>query len=365
MIAERDEHGKPYVPTFYTSRKYVDLSTNDAYSENLEVLVRAIYGQPLHKKPPLGKKPAFLNETTGRALSSPLLYNRATNFLKEGKPQALSSMREYLKDTIGKFETYRISENKDLFFDDQVMESIELFLPHRNEVLQLIKTGLAYANAPDVCNEIHSFLEGVIKYTKRPEGISSYKLTDYDNFMFFAKELFLNIVAILIKEEKFIDLDRFLSKGFYFKDDDYPTTNLHDYSAFTRNCGSLEFRKQRLGLNRTSLEADLLKERSFSSPVSFDDLMQADFTLVVRSKYLGIRYWPDTLAYLTYHARPFEKFARSASRSYFENFKTALGVSSKNDLITMADQISLNQRSWGHQGSLKGLLNIEEIGTRP
>ena len=60
VIAERDENGKPYLPIYYKSRIYVDLSEADRYSENFEKLLRWIFGKPLYVKPELGKAPADL-----------------------------------------------------------------------------------------------------------------------------------------------------------------------------------------------------------------------------------------------------------------------------------------------------------------
>ena len=44
VIAERDSEGKPYLPTYYKSRIYVDLSESDRYAENFEKLLRWIFG---------------------------------------------------------------------------------------------------------------------------------------------------------------------------------------------------------------------------------------------------------------------------------------------------------------------------------
>jgi len=38
VIAEKDENGKPYLPAYYKSRVYIDLSEPDSYTENFERL---------------------------------------------------------------------------------------------------------------------------------------------------------------------------------------------------------------------------------------------------------------------------------------------------------------------------------------
>ncbi len=40
VVTEKDENGKPYLPTYYKSRIYIDLSEPDSYAENFEKLQR-------------------------------------------------------------------------------------------------------------------------------------------------------------------------------------------------------------------------------------------------------------------------------------------------------------------------------------
>jgi hypothetical protein len=60
VIFEFDENKKPYCPAYIESIIYIDLSSADTYEKEYEKLLRAIYNIPLHKKPPIGKKPRFL-----------------------------------------------------------------------------------------------------------------------------------------------------------------------------------------------------------------------------------------------------------------------------------------------------------------
>jgi len=46
IVAERSPDGKPYLPTYYTSRIYIDLSESDSYAENFEKLLRWIFNKP-------------------------------------------------------------------------------------------------------------------------------------------------------------------------------------------------------------------------------------------------------------------------------------------------------------------------------
>ena len=62
IIAECDEDGTPYVPTYIKTRIYIDLSDDSNYEAEYEKLLRNIYEKPLVKKPKLGTKPEWLEE---------------------------------------------------------------------------------------------------------------------------------------------------------------------------------------------------------------------------------------------------------------------------------------------------------------
>jgi len=54
VVTEKEKQGQAYLPTFFRTRIYIDLSSPDHYSENYEQLLRWIYDQPRHVKPEIG-----------------------------------------------------------------------------------------------------------------------------------------------------------------------------------------------------------------------------------------------------------------------------------------------------------------------
>lgn len=77
VIAEKDPTGKPYLPAYYKSRIYIDLSETDSYAENFEILLRWIYDEPLHRRPELGTRPSFLEDSEGISLGTTAALKRA------------------------------------------------------------------------------------------------------------------------------------------------------------------------------------------------------------------------------------------------------------------------------------------------
>uniref|UniRef100_UPI001319DA67 SEFIR domain-containing protein n=1 Tax=Cronobacter sakazakii TaxID=28141 RepID=UPI001319DA67 len=134
IITERDENGKPYLPTYYKSRIYIDLSTSENYADNFEKLLRWIYNKPLYIRPEIGSKPAFLNENNSISLGTTTSFRRALSAVKEYKPFASGAIDDYFSIFIGNMERYRIVRNESEF-DNLVIESIEQFIPYRNEMI--------------------------------------------------------------------------------------------------------------------------------------------------------------------------------------------------------------------------------------
>lgn len=108
VVSQKDENDKPYLPTYYKSRIYIDLSEPDTYGENFEKLLRWIYDKPLHVKPELGKKPSFLEEEHPISLSTTASLKRAIEAIKNNKPYSSGAIDEFLDTFSENLERFRI-----------------------------------------------------------------------------------------------------------------------------------------------------------------------------------------------------------------------------------------------------------------
>lgn len=372
VISEKDDQGKAYLPTYYKSRIYIDLSEPDNYAENFEKLLRWIYDKPLYIKPELGKRPSFLEESEGISLGTTAAHKRAISAIKGNKPFSSGAMDEYLATFSTNLERFRITEKKGEF-DDQVIESIEQFIPYRNEAISLFITIAQYAPSEENISKIHRFFEGVIPYINRPEHINSWNEWDFDNFKFIAHELFLYLVAILIKHERFTEVNLLLSQQYYVSGrSDYGTDVMVGHDIFRAYLTSIEHRNKRLQLNRISLHADLIEQRSKSSGIEFRYLMQADFVLFMRAEirqpdiYSG--WFPTTLLYIGRFHSAFEVFARASSKSYFEKAKCILGIEKPSDLNELMEAYKVNRQRlprWQFESfNPSVLLGYEQLATK-
>lgn len=376
VLAEKNDEGKAYLPAYYKSRIYIDLSSTDLFARNFEQLLRWIYDKPLHLKPDLGETPAFLSEEPIPSLKTSSRFRRAMQALREDQSYCHGALGEYFQTYCVNLEGFRISRDESEL-DDKIVVSIDEFLPSRNEAVELFHAVAKYRNRAESWGLVHRFFECLAPYCDRPENATSWNSTDSDNFRFIIHELLLYCVAVLLKHECFDAVAFLLQERFHIrsraKARDEPMVS---FGVFCDQVESLETRNNRLGLKRLSLRADLLEQRSKTSGLPFDDIMQADFVLYLRDCLDSLRsgawqsWWPVTLLYAGRRRGPFEVFARSQSANYFARACCILGIQDKEELRPLLESFGTGARQpprWGALNELDplALIGYERLGTLP
>ena len=339
IVCGKDENGKAYLPTYYKSRIYIDLSEADRYADNFERLLRWIFDKPLYEKPKIGKRPHFLSEDNQITLGTTATFKRCVDAIKNHKSHAAGAFDEYCTIFADNLERIRIS-NPSGEFDDAVVKNIEDFLPYRNEIIQIFVIIAQYNDSDEYIQIIHRFFEKLIPYMSRPQNVTRWSEWDFDNYRFIIHELFLYVLSIMIKYNRFENANFLLQQQYSAATDIESGLNkMVNFTVFRENLSSLTRRNKRLNLGRLSLRADLLKERCVGIRIDFRQLLQADFVAFMRAEIESQdsyrRWWPETLLYVDYHNSSFEIFARAISKSYFEKVKVLLGIDSKEELAPL------------------------------
>jgi hypothetical protein len=373
VVRQRDSSGKPYLPTYYKSRIYIDLVEAESYSENFDRLLRWIFDKPLYVKPDIGAQPAFLSAGDSISLGTTPYFRRCIDLVKSNKPNAAGAVDEYFAIFTSNLERIRISKSA-AEFDEDVISSITDFLPYRNEAIQLVSTIAVYCPAEEFVLRIHRWLESLIPFMHRAANVPQWQEWDFDNYRFIVHELFLWVLAIFLKHERFEQASKLLREHYLFPGNaEQGGEVMVNYFIFQQHLNSLERRNQRLSLRRASIQADLLKDRCIGMGVEFRYLMQADFVAFMRgeigSKSEGSRWWPETLVFLGYSSAPFEIFARSISLNYFNKTKILLGIDAAKDLepvLALYRDGSRRLPKWGYGGvNAAVLLNYANLARAP
>lgn len=340
VIASRDSEGKAKLPVFYKSRIYIDLSDDELYGKNFEQLLRWIYDKPLNVKPELGKKPAFLDEDEEISLGTSVAFRRVVEAVRNNRSHAHGALVEYLNLFAENFSRFRLEpSNGASDFDQKIVDSVEQFIPARNELIEIFGVISQYDQTTSSAPVIHKFFESLIPFIGRPEGVNSYHEWDWDNYKFIVQESFILCVSIFLKHERFELVSYLLNQRYYIqKDDRNGRSAMVSFGVFRSYLESLKHRNNRLKLQRLSVHADMMKERCTDSGVSFDAVMQADYVLYLVEALHGLKenrrqeWWPETLVFKSFHGGAFEIFLRSESIEYFDRLAPVLGISKKEEL---------------------------------
>lgn len=379
IVKERDEDGKAYLPTYYKSRIYIDLSDEEEYAKNFERLVRWIYDKPLHIKPPIGEKPSFLNNEDNISLGTSYKFKRAINGIKKGKNFVNGALTEYFNTLVEELEKFRIEYEDKNKFDEKLIDNINNFIPYRNEAIEIFIAIGQYKNIQGIEIILHDFFESLIPYLSKPKEVRQYRDWDFDNFKFIVQELFLYCITTLIKNEYFKVVSHLLNKRYYIEDPQVNgMENMQSFNIFNNHLSSLKYRNDRLNLRRLTLHGDLLKERCKGTGIKFNDIMQADFILYLRDsldaiksdkEYIYKKWYPQTLVYNRHQRNSFELFARAESKHYFNRIKNIFNINQTKDfelLFKAFEEGKLKLPSWGYKTlpSIRKLMNYDKLASR-
>lgn len=375
-VRQYDIDGKALVPAYYGGRIHVDFSTDENYTQSFEQVLRWIYDKPVNAKPKIGKPPSFLNESAKISVGSSFIYKSAIDAIRSGKAHSQGATEEYLAGVTQGLEAFRISGDHNNL-DDVIFKIIEEMKPLHDQLVSFFGTIAIYNQSTETMASLHRFFERLIPFREAPEGANGYTTWDFDAFRFFIHELFLSLVAVLLKEEKF-EWAAYMLRQRYFWHRQGSGSTVVGFGTFWCNPESLNNRSKRLELNRYSLQADLLKQRRTGTSVSFYHLMQADFVLFLRQSFDSLRasdtdaweetWFPTTLLYMR-EFRTSEIFARSQSSAYFERIKCLFDISKKGDFEPLWEAFSAEKiyvPKW-HFDRLnpRNLVGYEQLAMRP
>lgn len=144
ILAEVDENGKPYVPTFLRGRKYIDMSTAQKFDDGYAQLIRNLYHKPEYQRPANRKKPAWLLEDEQEhPIKSQRLIIKAQRVF-ENNPQKSSQVFREFQDAF--FEDYKsfsvtIKDPNDLY--EVIPETFRKMLPLRNAYISFMDSNVS------------------------------------------------------------------------------------------------------------------------------------------------------------------------------------------------------------------------------
>ncbi|MCC8351588.1 toll/interleukin-1 receptor domain-containing protein [Bacillus sp. AF23] len=223
IIAERDENGNDFIPTYMDGRKYIDLSSEELYIENYEQLLRVIYERPLNRKPKKGAPPAYIFEDEQiNDFKFNFTLKQIENDLKKGKLQQINAkVSEFKREFITALEEFRVEKKGENVNDlaQEIEDRIDNMESLKNDFIELIE--LLSSNEILSVNFLIEFFEGLhnemIKIRNSVQG-GFYEI-QFDHYKFLITEIFVSTVMVLLRGSNFQLLSEFLySRFFIYRD---------------------------------------------------------------------------------------------------------------------------------------------------
>ncbi len=219
VIFERDENGNVCKPTYLVTRFHIDLSVAEKYDEEYKKLVRRLYGIETYEKPPLGKKPAWVESPEKVEIKNIVSYDVLKgNVTDAAKKEKYASLLHEIEENIISFIQKMPTEINNQEYVNFYSETNSI----RDNYLMLLKYYI-YVDKSDVL--ISAFLENLFN---RFDAQYMYDIKFSTNQINLAKilihELFICTIAYLLKKQDYKASGNILKRTYFKKGRNEPET---------------------------------------------------------------------------------------------------------------------------------------------
>lgn len=342
ILRERDEDGKECLPVFLRNRKYIDFSDDSNYEEAYTRLIRNIIGKPELKEPPLGKIPEHLLADDAPPLRAAAKFTRLKDAVEKQRPRTHVLLQEYLDTVLDSLEDFRLNDHTrdHVTFHREVIASVTDYLPHRNNFVDFVGWWENYMADEESFDQVMGFLDQLLAFQNRPESVRSWTEDSTDNYRFIIWELYLYLIARLIKERKYALAARFIEAEYTYSDTLGGTRVLiAGAGAFHSPIRSLTPQRRQAAAPDAKEASELLIERATHPKVSFRDLFQVDMLLFIRP------YFPNPGHCREWYPRCLRHGWQLGTLEIFARANAARGFAAAGELLKVASLHDLAQRT--------------------
>ncbi|NBH15529.1 hypothetical protein D3Z36_15450 [Lachnospiraceae bacterium] len=376
IIAECDEEGNPYVPTYIKTRIYVNLSDVTKYEEEYEKLLRNIYEKPLFKKPKLGLKPEWIEEDCVNLFPLQDLVRQLKGSDSVRKQNVI--IRRFIDQYIEVLKSYY---NKDINDGQQVYETWMTTKNVRDYFLDFLDALLeTECDIGSLLCEVFEELYNILTCVKTfNDKANSYGDKECDVFKTHIWELFICAVTFLRHYEDYKSLNTILSNTYFLIDSGFggskkptnyarfrhysrpieeyykPESEKKDLLTLMGNALCCEREKYPIYTKGTMAQADLFLYQVFNG-----------FDLVSESTAHMDNYWFPTC--YVYAEGEMLGWDRMKSQKFCEKMCVLFGVTDIEELKSimakcMYDQEMHYRGSFNSAPAILNYIKIEDIGS--
>lgn len=213
IIFEKGPDGEVYKPAYLGSTFYIDLADESNYNNQLQLLIKSIYGESVYRKPELGTTPAWVTDEITFDPKLRIAYEKLTT--QHNAEVNEINFISYLNDVKNKIIKFPISNNENCLGNYKNLITI------RNEYLKLLNYSMYVIKAEA---KIATFFEDCLN------EITGFNTDKNELLSILLHEMFIYTIAYFMKYNKFNSVGYLLGKT-YFIHNDY-ANKLSTYSIF-------------------------------------------------------------------------------------------------------------------------------------
>lgn len=332
IIWRRDDEGELKLPTIVETRYYIDLSSDDKFGENYELLLRTLFNKPKNPKTEIGEMPEWLNDTNNRFTKTKTIIKRFDNQVEQHPEKFNYLIEDFFNEYFKYLKTFKIeftNQGTDTA-SKEIYENIEEYGALKNDLAVFLEKMFKVARYEEIDSEI--IIEFLSKIRSLLSGSNQYSLANFD---FMLREIFLYFIAYALKYKNYEFIADLFYSPYYFEDYAYT-------SKVTKHFVDLDVRGRIrtddiLGIsfkadNGNSLITPLgeLLVRRVPPKLKEELLVDADllccYVSYMNKDKFGKDWFPFT--YIYKKSDSIDYFTRLTSKKYFEKIKEVFDVDS-------------------------------------
>ena len=354
ILFEVDENNQPYLPSYLKSRIYFDLSTEaDGYEIEYEKLLRNIYDRPLYKKPPLGNKPAWLENDIVDLSKIRDLIKQIRGDAGDNQVKVDFLLRNTTDAFLAALSEFQISTMNDTI----LITRIEEMKPLRDLYVDFVEA-LIYSALPLV-DTLTSFFEEIYNETRGFADLSINDSSYIEHYDFFIWETFIVTTAILYHYEKYTEIHGILSHTYFLRNSSSGDFLIQEqnYCIFKKPLRALQaLCKEKCNQSDFySLAGHMLVHREKKPLLTTQAISRADILLyqlsctikILNSQYSYSDWFPASYQYFD---GGYSMWTKLKSKKYCQNILPLFGVNTISELKERL-AVSVPNRNIRYRGS--------------
>lgn len=373
VIAEKDEEGQPYVPTYIKTRIYIDLSDTEKYEDEYEKLLRNIYEKPQFVKPKLGKRPEWIDDENISFFPLKDLIRQIQGSNNEAKRRSC----------ISRFQTTYIDALKQFYEKDSTPEqAYEQFLNTKIvrdyflEFVEAISETEDYAEVlTDFFERMYNQLTCIKTFEHNTFSASGDEVDVFKNLIW---ELFICVTTFMRHIKDYSSINVMLTHTYFLEASVFGgTVQQNNYTAFRYHSRMIEdyYKLNTEMKNKFTLRGDVICSQREKLPIyTKEALAEADlFLYQVCNAYELAEcenswrepYWFPTL-YVYAKNSPIE-WKKMKSRQFCKKMMTLFGVNNIEELKGVVGKCVYDSKmrysgGWDAAPAILNSIKVEEIG---